>query len=65
MPRLHEKLEKLYERSPVIPYNKDSKFIIMSDCHRGQGNLADNFFTKPEYFLWSLGILLYSGIYLY
>ena len=54
MPRLHEKLEKLYERSPVIPSNKDSKFIIMSDCHRGQGNLADNFLPNQNIFYGAL-----------
>lgn len=39
----HKSLSKVYKKSKVIPYNDDSKFVIMSDCHRGVGNSGDNF----------------------
>lgn len=37
------RLDKLFRTSPVIPYDCLSRFVIMSDCHRGTGNWGDNF----------------------
>lgn len=37
------RLNKLFRSSPVIPYDCLSRFVIMSDCHRGVGNWGDNF----------------------
>ncbi len=31
----YKRLSKVYETSKIIPYNDHSKFVIMSDCHRG------------------------------
>ncbi|MDD6484476.1 MAG: metallophosphoesterase [Clostridiales bacterium] len=33
----------VYKEAPVLSFDKSAKFIIMSDCHRGQGNTGDNF----------------------
>lgn len=46
----YRRLSKVYKNSTVIPYDNYSKFVIMSDCHRGSGNLADNF-LKNQYIL--------------
>lgn len=43
---MNKKLNKLYYNSLVIPIDNDSRFIIFSDCHRGQGNSADNFLSN-------------------
>lgn len=48
------RLEKLYQRADVIPYDSNSKFIIMSDCHRGQGNSADDFLQNQILFFGAL-----------
>lgn len=40
-------LESIYLKSKVISIDKSSKIVIMSDCHRGDGNLEDNF-SKNE-----------------
>jgi len=45
---IYRRLSKVYENSKVIPYDDSSKFVIMSDCHRGSGNSADNF-LKNQY----------------
>lgn len=37
------RLNKLFHSSPVVPYDCLSRFVIMSDCHRGVGNWGDNF----------------------
>lgn len=38
-----KKLKNVYKNSEIVPFDRSSKFIIMSDCHRGQGNTGDNF----------------------
>ena len=37
------KLNKIFSSSPKIDIDKKSKIVIMSDCHRGEGNNDDNF----------------------
>ena len=43
MPGAQKRLERAYCSSDIIPLTRCSKFIIMSDCHRGQGNTGDSF----------------------
>ena len=50
MSRLDTKLDQLFTYAPVLSYKKDSKFILMSDCHRGQGNWGDNFLPNQNVF---------------
>jgi len=38
-----DQLYKVFELSDQIPFNDSSKIVIMSDCHRGDGNWTDNF----------------------
>ncbi len=38
-----KRLQYAYNNAETIPFDSTSKFIIMSDCHRGQGNTGDNF----------------------
>ncbi len=44
----------MYGSAQVIPFNSGSKFIIMSDCHRGQGNTCDNFLQNQTLHLAAL-----------
>lgn len=37
------RISKVVESSEEIVFDDDSKFIIMSDCHRGDGSWADSF----------------------
>lgn len=48
------KLKKICENSDVIPFDANSKFIIMSDCHRGRGNTGDNFLPNQLLFFGAL-----------
>lgn len=43
---VRERLDEVYRNSRVLPFNLDSKLILMSDCHRGQGNAGDNFMAN-------------------
>lgn len=56
MPSLADKLNKVYTSAPVLPYDKNSRIVIMSDCHRGQGNGADNFLPNSPIFQGALNI---------
>ena len=39
-----------FDHAPLIPVNECSKFVIMSDCHRGIGNANDNFLKNETLF---------------
>ena len=42
------RLNKLFQTSPVVPCDYLSRFVIMSDCHRGIGNWGDNFLKNQN-----------------
>ena len=44
----YKRLSEVYEKSKIILYDDSSKFVMMSDCHRGVGNSGDNF-LKNQY----------------
>ena len=54
----YRRLSNVYENSKVIPYDYSSKFVIMSDCHRGSGNSGDNFLKNQNIFLQHLTIII-------
>lgn len=44
------RLTKVYGQAQRICFTRGNRFIIMSDCHRGVGNLGDNFLkNRPVY----------------
>lgn len=61
MPSLTAKLDKLYSTSAVLPFDNGSRIIIMSDCHRGQGNGADNFLPNSMIFQGALEYYYQNG----
>lgn len=38
-----KRINNAYKSARRIPFNEDSKFIIFSDCHRGDNSFADDF----------------------
>lgn len=48
------RLSKLFAEAMVIPYDENSRFVIMSDCHRGTGNWSDNFLPNQNLFFAAL-----------
>ena len=38
-----KRLDKAFKDAKVIAFNNDSKFILFSDCHRGDNSFADDF----------------------
>lgn len=61
MRAVKNKLDSIYDRSKVIPFGQQSKFIIMSDCHRGQGNVGDNFLPNQVLFRGALEYYYKNG----
>lgn len=45
-----KKLDKIFNKSKRMNINKNSKIVIMSDCHRGIGNALDNFLDNKKIF---------------
>ena len=56
-----QRLLEAYQAAKVIPFDTSSKFIILSDCHRGQGNSADNFLPNQEVYCGALEYYLANG----
>lgn len=44
------KLDKIFKNSSKLNINDNSKFVIMSDCHRGAGDNYDNFVKNQNIF---------------
>lgn len=58
---LNRKLSNIRSRADVIPFDNTSKFIFMSDCHRGQGTLGDNFLPNQLLFSGALQYYFENG----
>jgi len=48
------RLQAVYRASPVVPFDESSKFILFSDCHRGDNSWADDFAHNENIFYHAL-----------
>ncbi|HIC31796.1 MAG TPA: serine/threonine protein phosphatase [Flavobacteriaceae bacterium] len=39
----NKRLDRAYQNAHVVPFDDNSKFILFSDCHRGDNSFADDF----------------------
>ncbi len=39
----HTRLTRAYKNAKLVPFDNTSKFILFSDCHRGDNSFADDF----------------------
>ncbi len=39
----NKRIDRAYEASPRFLFDDRAKIVLMSDCHRGVGNLGDDF----------------------
>ncbi|NLP29541.1 MAG: serine/threonine protein phosphatase [Clostridiales bacterium] len=56
----HKRISKVYESATLIPFNDNSRIVIMSDCHRGDGSYADNFAKNQNLFFAALNQYYYN-----
>lgn len=54
-------LTTIFKTSPKIPINEESKIVIMSDCHRGDGTWADDFAKNQNIYFSALTDYFNSG----
>lgn len=48
------RLEHASAQAPVLPLNMRSKYVLVSDCHRGVGTSADNFLKNEHLYFAAL-----------
>lgn len=46
----YKRIDKAFNDAAVLPLDNESKYVIMSDCHRGVGNTSDNFLKNEMIF---------------
>lgn len=49
-----DKLRKILKNAKVIEFDDSSKFVLMSDCHRGDGDLSDGFSKNQDIYFYAL-----------
>lgn len=50
----HARISRAFANPLILPLNKDSKYILISDCHRGTGGRNDNFLQNEYLYLAAL-----------
>ena len=48
------RLEHAFSQAPILPFTKCSKYVLMSDCHRGVGTSSDNFLKNQHLYFAAL-----------
>ncbi|MFS4468634.1 serine/threonine protein phosphatase [Maribacter sp. 2210JD10-5] len=48
------RLTRAFERAKIIPFDDTSKFILFSDCHRGDNSFADDFANNRNIYFHAL-----------
>ena len=48
------RISHAFDHAPVLPLHKGSRYVIISDCHRGCGNANDNFLKNKNLYLTAL-----------
>lgn len=51
---LTSRMNKAFAKAPVLPLNLHSKYILISDCHRGCGTSNDNFLKNQNLYFAAL-----------
>lgn len=56
-----KRISDVFNSSEEITFDDHSKFILMSDCHRGDGNWSDSFAKNQNIFFSALSYYLKNG----
>lgn len=57
----YSRLSKAFEEAKVLPLSGASKYILMSDCHRGNGTANDNFLKNQNLYFAALEYYYQNG----
>ena len=50
----HHRLDKSFENALVLPLGGSHRYVLFSDCHRGDGTQNDNFLKNQYLYLAAL-----------
>ncbi len=50
----YSRISHAFDDAPRLPLTQDSKYILISDCHRGSGNSNDNFIKNQHLYFAAL-----------
>jgi predicted phosphodiesterase len=56
-----KRLSQAYDSAKIIPFDESSKFVIISDCHRGDGTWGDDFSENQTLYYAALSYYYQSG----
>jgi len=56
-----KRLDRAYKNAKVVNFNNDSKFILFSDCHRGDNSFADDFANNRNIYFHALKHYYFEG----
>lgn len=57
------RLDRAYKNAAVVPFNDESKFILFSDCHRGDNSFADDFANNRNIYFHALKHYFMEGFH--
>lgn len=57
------RIERAVAGSTILPLNRCSRYVIFGDCHRGTGNMSDNFLRNKHLFAAALDQYTANGFY--
>ena len=55
------RLERAFSQALVLPLNKCSKYVLVSDCHRGIGTSSDNFLKNQHLYFAAMEYYYHNG----
>ena len=58
-----KRLDKAYNEAKRVTFNDDSKFILFSDCHRGDNSFADDFANNRNIYFHALSHYFSNGFH--
>lgn len=56
-----KRLDRAFKDAPVLPLTMDSRYVLISDCHRGTGTSNDNFLKNQHLYFAALQYYYCSG----
>ncbi len=59
----NHRLSRAYKKAKVVPFDNSSKFILFSDCHRGDNSFADDFANNRNIYFHALSHYFKEGFH--
>ncbi|WP_209401872.1 serine/threonine protein phosphatase [Pseudozobellia sp. WGM2] len=57
----NQRLSRAYEKAKIIDFDDNTKFILFSDCHRGDNSFADDFANNRNIYFHALSFYYKEG----